>query len=248
MKRFENKIVLVTGGANGLGENLARRLVAEGAKVVIADIEEDTTKTVCDSMPDDTFGIVCDVSKKDSVDAMVARAVEQYGRIDILFSNAGMGRFKNFLELTEDDWRSVIDTNLTGTFLVGQAVAKEMIRLGTKGVIVNTSSNTAFRVTPFSGAYASSKGGITQLTRIMSLELFPYGIRVNAVAPGSAMTRITEPTRNNPEKYRRMLGKYAVGRFATREEVTSVMLFLASDDASYVHGASYLVDSGYNTN
>ena len=248
MKRFEGKIALITGGANGLGETLARRLVSEGAKVIIADIEADTLKTVCDSMPGDAFGIVCDVSNKASVDAMVAEAVEHWGRIDILFNNARIGIFKNFLELTEEDWRRVIDVNLTGQFLVGQAVAKAMIRTETRGVIVNTSSNTQFRVTPFSGAYGPSKGGVGQLTRIMSLELFPHGIRVNAVAPGSAMTRITEATRNNTEKYKRMLAKYSAGRFATPEEVTSVMLFLASDDASYVHGESYVVDSGYITN
>ena len=248
MKRFEGKIALVTGGANGLGENLARRLVSEGAKVIIADIEEDTIKTVCDSMPDDFYGIVCDVSNKASVDAMVEKAVARWGRIDILFNNAGIGIFKNFLDLTDDDWRRVIDVNLTGEFLVGQAVAKAMIKTGTKGVIVNTSSNTQFRVTPLSGAYGPSKGGVGQLTRIMSLELFPHGIRVNAVAPGSAMTRITEATRNNHEKYQRMLTKYSAGRFATKEEITSVMLFLASDDASYVHGETYVVDSGYITN
>ena len=141
MKRFEGKIALVTGGANGLGENLARRLVSEGAKVIIADIEEDTIKTVCDSMPDDFYGIVCDVSNKASVDAMVEKAVARWGRIDILFNNAGIGIFKNFLDLTEDDWRRVIDVNLTGEFLVGQAVAKAMIKTGTKGVIVNITAS-----------------------------------------------------------------------------------------------------------
>lgn len=248
MKRFENKIALVTGGANGLGENLVRRLVSEGAKVAVVDIEGDTIKKVCESMPEATFGVECDVRDKASVDAMVAKVVEHFGRIDILFNNAGIGIFKNFLDLTEQDWLEVINTNLNGAFRVGQAVAKEMIRLGVKGVIVNTSSNTAYRVTPFSGGYPASKAGIEQLTRIMSLELFPYGIRVNSVAPGSAMTRITEATRNNPEKYKKMIGKYSAGRFAKPEEVTSVMLFLASDEATYVHGANYLVDSGYVTN
>lgn len=248
MKRFEDKIALVTGGANGLGENLVRRLLDEGARVAVADIEEDTLSTLCAELGDRVFGIPCDVSNKASVDAMVAKAVEHFGRIDILFNNAGIGRFKPFLELTEEDWTAVIGTNLNGAFFVGQAVGREMARLGTRGVIVNTASNTSFRVTPKAGAYAVSKGGIVQLTRIMSLELAPYGIRVNAVAPGSAMTRITEPTRNDPAKYRNMLTKYSAGRFAKPEEVTSVMLFLASDDASYVHGASYVVDSGYITN
>lgn len=132
MKRFENKIALVTGGANGLGENLVRRLVSEGAKVAVVDIEGDTIKKVCESMPEDTFGVECDVRDKASVDAMVAKVVEHFGRIDILFNNAGMGIFKNFLDLTEQDWLTVIDTNLNGAFRVGQAVAKEMIRLGVK--------------------------------------------------------------------------------------------------------------------
>lgn len=248
MKRFENKIVLVTGGANGLGENLVRRLVDEGAKVAVVDIEEDTAKKLCAELPEHTFPVHCDVRSKEAVDKMVAEVVAHFGRIDILFNNAGIGRFKSFMDITEDDWREVIDTNLTGCFFVGQAVAKEMIRLGTKGVMVNTSSNTAFRVTPFSAAYGPSKAGLVQLTRLMSLELQQYGIRVNAVCPGSAMTRITEPTRNNKEKYERMIKKYSIGRFAKPEEITSVMLFLASDESTYVHGDSYLVDSGYNTN
>lgn len=248
MKRFENKIALVTGGANGLGADLVRRLVEEGARVAVADVEEDTARALCAKYPDAAFPVFCDVSDKASVDAMVAAVVEHFGCIDILFNNAGIGRFKSFMDITEEDWRVVIDTNLTGNFFVGQAVAREMIRLGTRGVVVNTSSNTAIRVTPFSAAYGPSKAAIVQLTRLMSLELQQYGIRVNAVCPGSAMTRITEPTRNNKEKYERMIKKYSVGRFARPEEVTSVMLFLASDEASYVHGAAYVVDSGYTTN
>lgn len=248
MKRFENKIVLVTGGANGLGENLVRRLVDEGAQVAVADIQEDKARALCAEMPDATFFVHCDVSSKASVDAMVAAVLEHFGRVDILFNNAGIGRFKGFLDLTEEDWKQVIGINLTGSFFVGQAVAREMVRLGTRGVIVNTASNTAFRTTLFCTAYASSKGGIAQLTRSMALELCPHGIRVNAVAPGSTMTSLTEATRNNTEKYKKMIGKYSVGRFAVPEEITAAMLFLASDDASYMHGETYLVDSGYNTN
>lgn len=246
MKRFEDKVALVTGAANGLGENLVQRLIDEGARVALADIEADKLREVCARYPaDKAFGVECDVRSKASVDAMVAAVVEHYGRIDILFNNAGIGRFVPFLEYTEQDWRDVIDTNLTGAFFVGQTVAKAMVRLNIKGVIVNTSSNTSIRATPKTGAYAPSKGGLRQLTRVMSLELSPYGIRVNEVAAGSAMTRITEATRNDKEKYARMVPKYLAGRFAEREEITSFMLFLASEDASWVHGDSYMVDSGY---
>jgi NAD(P)-dependent dehydrogenase (short-subunit alcohol dehydrogenase family) len=246
MKRFENKVVLVTGGANGLGENLVQRLIDEGAKVAIADIEKDTMLEVCARYPQDkVFGVACDVRVKASVDEMVNKVVEHYGRIDILFNNAGIVRAGTFLECTEEDWRDVIDTNLTGAFFVAQAVARQMVRLKIKGVIVNTSSNTTVRATPKSGAYAPSKGGLRQLTRYMSLELAPYSIRVNEVAAGSVATRLTLATRNDKEKYARMLEKYLAGRFAEREEITSFMLFLASDDASWVHGDSYMVDSGF---
>lgn len=246
MNRFENKIALVTGGANGLGENLVGRLVGEGACVAILDIEAETARQIAARYPGKAQAFACDVSDKAQVDAAVEQAEAAFGRIDILFNNAGIGIFKPFLDLTPEDWNRVISVNLTGCFLVGQAVARSMIRNNVKGVVVNTASNTSFVVTPRIAAYAASKGGITQLTKSMSLELAPHGIRVNAVCPGSAMTRITENTRNDEAKYKKMLKKYTAGRFAHPEEVTSVMLFLASDDASYCHGESYLVDSAYN--
>lgn len=247
MKRFQDKVALVTGGANGLGENLVRRLAEEGARIAVVDKEIIPAQKLCVELPEVTWPFFCDVSDKASVDQMVSDVAQHFGRIDILFNNAGIGRFKPFLQISEEEWRAVIDTNLNGCFLVGQAVAQEMIRLDIQGVMVNTSSNTAFRVTPLSAAYGPSKAAIVQLTRLMSLELQPYGIRVNAVCPGSAITRLTEPTRQNKEKYQRMLKKYSLGRFARPQEVTSVMLFLASDQASYVHGDCYLVDSGYIT-
>ena len=170
MKRFEDKTALVTGGANGLGENLVRRLLDEGARVAVADIE---AAALCAELGDRVFGIPCDVRVKASVDAMVAKAVEHFGRIDLLFNNAGIGRFKPFLELTEEDWTAVIGTNLTGAFFVGQAVAREMARLGTKGVIVNTASNTSFRVTPKSGAYGKTFIGTMTTFLVKEVPILP---------------------------------------------------------------------------
>ncbi|AOV97593.1 short-chain dehydrogenase [Edwardsiella hoshinae] len=247
MTRFNDKIVLVTGGASGLGENLVRRLAQEGARIALADNDPLAAQAVCDTLPELAFPFHCDVSDHASVNQMVSAVINQFGRIDILFNHAGIGLFTPFLEISETAWRKVIDVNLTGCFLVGQAVAREMVRLGLRGTIVNTASIGALRATPYSAAYGPSKAGVVQLTRLMSLELAPHGIRVNAVCPGSAITPLTEATRNNPEKYQRMLSKYSMGRFAYPDEITSVMLFLASEQASYVHGDSYIVDSGYTT-
>ncbi|WP_416041740.1 SDR family NAD(P)-dependent oxidoreductase [Edwardsiella ictaluri] len=247
MTRFNDKIVLVTGGASGLGENLVRRLADEGARIAIADSDALATQALCDSLPERAVPFPCDVSDRAAVIHMVSDVVAHFGRIDILFNHAGIGIFTPFMEITEAAWRKVIDVNLNGCFWVGQAVAREMIRLGIRGTIVNTASIGALRATPYSAAYGPSKAGVVQLTRLMSLELAPHGIRVNAVCPGSAITPLTEATRSNPEKYQRMLQKYSVGRFAHPEEITAVMLFLASDHAAYVHGDSYIVDSGYTT-
>lgn len=247
-RRFENRTALVIGGANGIGENLVRRLVDEGALVAVADIEREALATLCADMPGKVLGVVCDVSDKKSVDAAVETIVGHYGRIDVSFCNAGIARFSSFLNISLDDWNRVLSVNLTGMLLAGQAVARAMIRQGTGGVIVNTSSMLSTRVTANTGAYCPSKAGVSSLTRLMSLELAPHNIRVNAVAPGPTATRINSAIRADAGKYQQRVVKLAAGRFARPDEMSSVMLFLASDEASYVHGATYMVDSGYTTN
>lgn len=245
MKRFQDKRVIVTGGANGIGEALVRRLVAEGAKVAVVDIEQERTDEVCRSMPEATVGIVADVRNKAQVDAMVRRTVEAFGGIDILFNNAGIVKVYPFLETPVEEWRDVVDVNLNGCFIVGQAVAKEMVRLAIPGVIVNTASVTSAVVTMKTNAYPPSKSAVMQLTRLMALELAPHGIRVNCFGPGTTITRLTEPSRNDPEKSKMILNKVTTKRFAEVDEIASVGLFLASDEASYVNGSIYYVDGGW---
>ncbi len=246
MRRFENKVALVTGGANGIGEAIVRRLVQEGAKVVIADIEGNTAKNLSDTLPESTYPVTVDVRNKAQVEAMVKAAIEKYGRIDLLFNNAGIMVYETFLEFSEETWDLIHDTNLKGCFLVGQAVAKAMVDKGIEGVIVNTASIASDIVAaPTTAGYASSKGGVLQLTKAMALDLAPYNIRVNCVGPGTTITRLTEKTRSNPERVADFLSKFTIKRFAEPSEIASVALFLASDDASYVSGTIYYADAGW---
>lgn len=246
MDRFEGKVAVVTGGAQGMGKAIAARLVREGAQgVVIADIEEIPLKHTCEELGEKVTGIVCDVRSKASVDAMVWKTMEKYGRIDVLFSNAGVCNYNLFLDETEENWDSNFDTNIKGMFFVDQAVAREMVKHGIKGSIVNTASIACDLVSPTTASYAASKAAIMQLTKVMALELARYGIRVNAFGPGAMMTRMTAKTRANPERVAMFMNKLVDKRYGEPEEAAAAALFLASDEASFVNGALYYVTGGY---
>lgn len=243
-RRFEGKIAIVTGGANGIGRGITEALIKEGAKVVVADIEADTMQEVYAGREEDVMTSHTDVRIKEQVDAMVAKAVERFGRIDILFNNAGEVARAPFLEMPLEDWLNVIDTNLNGVFIVGQAVANQMVKQESRGVIVNTSSVTATKAGNKTGPYAPSKAGVTALTKLMALELAEYGIRVNAFGPGTSMTRITEGTRFDPERNAMFLKSIPMKRYGEIHEAVAVALFLASDEASYMTGTTVYEDGG----
>ena len=245
MKRFEGKNAIVTGGANGIGECMVKRLLDEGANVAILDMEEDTAR---EKFGDDerVLCVACNVADKGSVDAAVAQAIEHFEHIDLLFANAGIVTRTSFLELSEQEWRNVIDVNLTGVFFTDQAVLKHMVEKGIKGAVVNTSSVTANVVSNNTGAYAPSKGGVAQLTKLAALEMAPYGIRVNAIGPGTSVTRVTEGTRFNPERNAKFLASSPLGRYGEPEEAAAAALFLASDDASYITGTLLYEEGGFS--
>ena len=250
------RVVIVTGGAQGIGAACARRFARESAKVLIADIDELRGAALAAEL-----GAVfahCDVGNKTDVDAMVARCVAVYGRIDVLVNNAGIFKAADFLDVSEADFDAVLRVNLKGAFLVGQAVARVMAQAepvgnassvpGTRGAIVNMSSVNSVLAIPTIASYNVSKGGINQLTRVMALALADKGIRVNAVAPGTIATELAaKAVLTSDEARARILSRTPMGRLGQPAEVADVVAWLASDAASYVTGEIVTVDGGRMT-
>lgn len=243
-RRYEDKVCVVTGAANGLGLSLCTRLLEEGAYVGALDLEEDTLQKEFGDKTDRVLAVHVDVANKASVDTAINAVIERFGHIDVLFNNAGIIGRQSLLDSTEEQWRRVIDVNLNGTFFCAQAVLRHMVDKGIKGVVVNTSSVASQIVSPKTGAYSASKGGVTMFTKFAALEMAQYGIRVCAYGPGTSVTRITDGTRNDPERCAMFLRNIPMGRFGEPEEATSVALFLGSDEASYCTGQTWIEDGG----
>ena len=242
--RYVDKVCIVTGAANGLGLNLANRLLEEGAYVGALDYEMENLQKAFEGREDRVITVQVDVSNKAVVDAAVQKVIERFGHVDALFNIAGMIGRQSLLDTTEEQWRRVIDVNLNGTFFMTQAVLRHMVDKGIKGVVVNTSSVASEIVSPNTGAYSASKGGVSLFTKFAALEMAKYGIRVCAFGPGTHATRLTEGTRNNPDRCEMFLRNIPMGRFGEPDEATSVALFLGSDEASYCTGQTWIEDGG----
>jgi NAD(P)-dependent dehydrogenase (short-subunit alcohol dehydrogenase family) len=250
-----DRVCIVTGGAQGIGEACARRFAGEGAQVVIADIADERGAALARELGA-TF-VQCDVGDSAQVDAAVAHCMRAHGRIDVLVNNAGIFRAAEFLDVTEADYDAVLRVNLKGSFLMGQAVAREMAkaapRIGPggrscRGAIVNMSSVNAVLTIPTISTYNLSKGGINQLTRVMALSLAERGIRVNAVAPGTIATELAaKAVLTSEESRRRIMSRTPMKRLGDPSEVADVVAWLASDAASYVTGEIVVVDGGRMT-
>jgi NAD(P)-dependent dehydrogenase (short-subunit alcohol dehydrogenase family) len=239
------RVVIVTGGAQGIGEACARRFAAEDAKVVIADLDTQRGEALAAELG--ARFIRCDVGDKAQVDALVAQTVSLHQRIDVLVNNAGILRAADFLDITEADFDTVLRVNIKGAFLVGQAVARVMAQQG-GGSIVNMSSVNATLTIPTIASYNISKGGINQLTRVMSLALVDKGIRVNAVAPGTIATEMALKAVMATEEARvKIMSRTPMKRLGEPSEVADVVAWLASDAASYVTGEIVVVDGGRMT-
>ena len=236
------RVCIVTGGAQGIGAACAQRLASEGAKVVVADIDDAAGA----ALASDIGGLYCrcDVGDKQHVDALVAATLGAYGCIDVLVNNAGIFKAAEFLDITETDFVAVLRVNLTGAFLVGQAVARAMALAG-KGSIINMSSVNGTLAIPTIASYNVSKGGINQLTRAMALALADKGIRVNAVAPGTIATELAaKAVLTSEEAKAKILSRTPLKRLGEPAEVANVVAFLASDAASYMTGEIVVVDGG----
>jgi NAD(P)-dependent dehydrogenase (short-subunit alcohol dehydrogenase family) len=250
--RLKGKVALVTGAAGGIGLACARRFADEGAKVVLCDIDaargEQAAEEIQASGADALF-VLCDVGDKAQVDAAVESAVAAFGRLDCAVANAGIVHGCDFLDLAEADFDRVLRVNLKGVFLTGQAAARRMVaqgpdETGVAGTIINMSSINAVVAIPTITPYVVAKGGVNQLTKVMSLALADKGIRVNAIGPGSIMTDMVKTVNDNPEAMRSLLSRTPMGRIGAPEEIASVALFLASSDSSYVTGQTIYPDGG----
>ena len=241
----QGRIVVVTGGAQGIGEACVRRFAREGARLVIADVANAPGSALAREL--DATYMHCDVGDKLDVDALVAKTLAAFGRIDVLVNNAGIFKAADFLEVTEDDFDEVLRVNLKGSFLMGQAVARVMATQR-DGAIVNMSSVNGVLAIPSIASYNVSKGGINQLTRVMALALAEHGIRVNAVAPGTIATELAaRAVLTSDEARNRILSRTPMRRLGEPDEIADVVAWLASDAASYVTGEIVTVDGGRMT-
>ncbi|MBA5777293.1 SDR family oxidoreductase [Stappia sp. F7233] len=247
---LQNKVAIITGGASGIGFAIARRFVSDGAKVVIADIDDGRGEEAEKELKDigEAVYVTCDVAEKLDVRNLVASALDAFGDVDILVNNAGIVAGADLLELDEADFDRVLAVNLKGAFLCLQAVARHLVDRvkagGEPGTIINISSINAVLAIADQVPYSISKGGVNQLTRVSALALAPYGIRVNAIGPGSISTDMLATVLEDEQARDKVLSRTPLGRVGEPREIAAVAAFLASDGASYVTGQTIYADGG----
>jgi len=252
---LENQVALVTGGDSGIGKGVASQLAKAGAKVVInhVDAHEVAQLTVDEikAAGGEAYAIHADVSKEDEVQAMFAEMFKQYGTIDILVNNAGLQRDSKFVDMSLEQWNTVISINLTGQFLCAREAAKEFIRRGVvqdrsraAGKIICMSS--VHEVIPWGGHvnYAASKGGIMMLMKSMAQELAPHKIRVMSIGPGAIETHINQAAWSTPEALQKLLTLIPYNRVGVTEDIGKLAAWLASDEADYITGTTIFMDGG----
>lgn len=249
MFRLDGKVALITGSTRGLGLAMAEAMIASGASVVVNGRDE-ATVAACVAALDDTGGVASglafDVADSDAAAAAVDAVVEQHGHIDILVNNAGINRRAPIEDFAPDDWRAVLDVNLDAPFTLAKAAARHMVAAGT-GRIVNTASVMGTVARPTIPAYVTSKAGLTGMTKALAVELAPHGITVNAVGPGYVATEMNTALVNDPAFNQVVVDRTPVGRWGTPAEIAAAVVFLASDEASYITGQTLLVDGGMTT-
>jgi len=241
MRGLKGKRVLVTGGARGIGAATAERFLEEGARVVVLDCDDEALNRIEDTLPSLSGTISADVSDADAVARAFDELDELLGGLDVLINNVGISIRHAFMDITSEQWRKVMDTNLNGMFFVAQQAARRMLK-GDGGVILNMGSTNGLMGYPFYADYNASKAGVIELTRSMALELAPK-VRVNCVCPGFILTPMQE-REYTPEMLRTFKSKVPLKRVGHPAEVAALFAFLASDDAAFITGHYFVIDGG----
>lgn len=245
--RLADKVAIITGSGRGIGREIALRFAAEGARVVVADVNPESAGVVAAEIRasgQSAHAFQVDITEPAQVDALIEDALGHLERLDILVNNAGVGMNEPFLTTTLEEWERQLRVNLTGTFLCGQAAARAMVRQGA-GTIINIGSISGQRGGQGRAAYGASKAGVLLLTRVMAVELAPHGVTVNAIAPGPVVTEMSNGTHTEATRksYR---DRIPLRRYGREQEIAAAALFLASEEASFVTGHTLNVDGGFH--
>jgi len=244
--KLDGKAAIVTGAARGLGQGIAEGLAEAGANVALVDIlDTSETKEKVEKLGRKAVSIEADLSKKESVDPIISKTLDGLGRIDILFNNAGIIRRAPLTEFSEKDWDDVININQRTLFFLSQAVARQMIKHGHGGKIVNTASMLSFQGGILVPSYTASKSAVMGLTRLMANELSAHGINVNAIAPGYMATDNTAPLRADKDRNKAILDRIPAGRWGEPDDLKGLAVFLASAASDYITGYTIAVDGGW---
>ena len=243
--RLKNKVAIVTGAASGFGAEIARRYVAEGARVAVADINEDGAKAIAGQLGEAALAVACDVSQRADIDALVSRTVDAFGRIDVVVNNAGCThRNQPMLEVDEATFDRVYAVNVKSIFHMAHAVVPLMRKQG-GGVILNVGSTAGIRPRPGLTWYNSSKGAVNLMSKSMAVELGPDNIRVNAICPVMGATALLESFMgmpDTPENRKKFIATIPLGRLSEPKDIANAAVFLASDDAEFISGVEFPVD------
>lgn len=247
--RLQNKVAVVTGAATGIGKGIAMRFASEGASVVIdhissdADLAQAVVKAI-EAQGGKAVAVAADISQEQTVLKLISTTVETYGHLDILVNNAGIETKMPFTDTPIDVWNKIMAVNLTGPFLCSRDAARQMVKQGTPGRIINISSVHEDLPMPTNAPYCAAKGGLRMLMRTICVELAPHGITVNNIGPGAIDTPMDAPLKAQPKLFEQLLDEIPLHRMGQPEEVAGLAVYLASDEAAYVTGSTFFIDGG----
>lgn len=246
----DKRVVIVTGGARGIGLGIGRCFAQQGASIVVADVNEEQAKAAAEQLHEagspEAMGVACDVTQRDSVEAMVEQVMQRFGQIDVLVNNAGICPFVEVMEIEPAVWQKTLEVNLTGSYLCTQAVGRRMIDAGRGGRIIFITSLSENFTNANQGDYAASKAGLRMAMKSFCIALGPHGITCNAVAPGHILTDMTRHHWEKPEPAAYIKQRVPVGRIGTPEDIGRACVLLASKEAAYISGTTLTVDGGYS--